>query len=82
MTISTSVTDGRVRYAVADQGRSLTMAEQERAFEPFADPVVAGRRSSVLLPMIRSAVATMGGATGVECPPTGGSVLWFELPVA
>ena len=82
VTISTSVTDGRVRYAVADQGRSLTMAEQARAFEPFADPVVAGRRSSVLLPMIRSAVATMGGATGVECPPTGGSVLWFELPVA
>ncbi|CAB4362967.1 unannotated protein [freshwater metagenome] len=82
VTISTSVNDGRVRYSVADQGRSLTVAEQERAFEPFADPAVDGRRSSVLLPLIRSAVATLGGATGVECPPTGGSVLWFELPLA
>lgn len=83
--VSAGSTEAGVRLLVADTGPGISEADRLRVFEPFerlgADTEgVPG--TGIGLVLCRRLVEAMGGTIGVESPPAGGSVFWFELPGA
>jgi PAS domain S-box-containing protein len=75
---------GAVRLWVEDNGIGVPAAHQDRIFRPFErlHGVEAYPGSGLGLAMVRRGAARMGGATGVEPAPGGGSRFWIELPAA
>jgi signal transduction histidine kinase len=72
--------------AVADQGPGIPEAAREAIFEKFhqlAPSALSALRGTGLgLPISRKIVEAHGGALWVECPPEGGSVFRFSLPLS
>lgn len=75
------VGDGN-RIEVRDRGRGVPAEARERVFGPLArlDKSVEG--AGIGLATCRRIVEAHGGAIGVAERDGGGSVFWFELPVA
>lgn len=92
VTISGEVVKGQegeagwwVRVAVRDQGPGVPPAYRRVIFEKFGQVrnTPARRRGAGLgLTFCRLAVEAHGGRIGLQCPPEGGSIFWFTLPVA
>jgi signal transduction histidine kinase len=86
VTISVERADGRVRFAVSDQGVGIPAHEQDRIFEKFhrLDPnLTAGVGGSGLgLYICREFVEKMNGRIWVASAPGEGSTFVVELPVA
>ena len=82
--VSTDAQDDTVRIAIADDGRGLDAAEQERVFEKFyrADPQLARHPAGTGLGLYicKELVERMGGRIGVASRPGAGTTFWFELP--
>ena len=74
--------DGHSRIEVRDRGRGVPGDKRERVFAPLArlDKTVDG--TGIGLATCRRIVEAHGGSMGVDERPGGGSVFWFELPVA
>lgn len=70
------------RFAVRDNGPGIAESTQANIFDLFkvgdAEGITAS--SGVGLAFCKLAVEAHGGTIGVECPPEGGSIFWFELP--
>jgi len=77
------VTEGQVRFWVADNGPGLTQEEQRTAFEPFTR---FGRRSEegqgLGLSIVANIVDKLGGEVAVSSDPSEGTVFSFTLPAA
>lgn len=77
--------EDRLRVSVTDTGAGLTAEQLAQLFQPFnrlgreCGPVEG---TGMGLVVTRQLVESMGGAVGVESRVGGGSVFWFELPVA
>lgn len=81
-----SVIDGeRVRLTVADEGPGVPEGERVTIFEPFgtskARPTGGESSTGLGLWIVRELVALHHGQVGVECPESGGSIFWVELPL-
>jgi PAS domain S-box-containing protein len=76
--ITTEVADGRCRISVADNGAGVPPEVIERVFEPFV--TTKHRGTGLGLAIARRVVEAHGGEISVECPPSGGTVVTFELP--
>ena len=78
--------NGRVRFAVEDEGLGIPVAEQERIFEKFhrLDPDLTRGVSGTGLGLYicRELVQRMNGRIWVESRVGEGSTFTFELPVA
>lgn len=78
----------RLRVEVSDTGIGIAPEDQDRIFAEFetVDAVARGRNSGtgLGLPIVRLAVARMGGALSLRSTPGEGSVFCFEivLPIA
>ena len=84
ITVTTSGGDGRIGFAVADDGPGIPPAELSQVFERF-HRVDAGRArgdggSGLGLAIARAIVEAHGGRIWAENAPSGGAVLRFELP--
>lgn len=73
-----------VRFEVIDQGPGLAPEEREHVFEKFVqlsrDAEMRGIGSGLGLAICKQLIELHGGTVGVDCPTTGGSCFWFELP--
>jgi len=74
----------RVRFAVTDTGAGVSPAARERIFEAFVQAEAGhdARHGGVGLGLavVKRLAEAMGGAVGLDVPPSGGSVFWFEAP--
>ncbi|MCC7543071.1 MAG: response regulator [Deltaproteobacteria bacterium] len=76
----------RVRAEVQDEGGGVPPEARTRIFEKFE--MTQARKDSgyhsagVGLAFCKLAVEAHGGTIGVDCPSSGGSIFWFELPVS
>jgi signal transduction histidine kinase len=75
-----------VRCEVADNGPGVPVAERGALFTEHArlsNRPTAGEESTGLgLSIVKQLIESDGGRVGADFPPEGGSVFWFELPVA
>ncbi len=86
ITVHTSADDFRVRCAVTDNGPGVPAAERDQLFTEYAklsNRPTAGEESTGLgLSIVKQLIESDGGRVGADFPPGGGSVFWFELPIA
>ncbi len=76
----------RLRFVVEDTGIGVPMDMRPRLFEAFeqADVGLSRRYEGTGLgtTIAKGLVEAMGGSIGFKESPCGGSVFWFELPIA
>ena len=72
------------RVSVADQGKGVPEAFRERLFGRFSQSADSKRLggTGLGLAICKEIVERSGGSIGYEPRPEGGSVFWFELPLA
>ena len=75
---------GRIRLWIQDNGIGIDPRYHETIFRPFEvlDPHGNHGGTGMGLAIVKEGMQRMGGQTGVESQPGGGSRFWLELPVA
>lgn len=70
-----------VRFWVSDNGRGLSIQEQQHLFKPFTQLERSSPKGHGLgLSIVRRIVEKLGGTVGVESQPGHGSTFYFTLP--
>lgn len=86
VTVRSKADDFRVRLEVQDNGPGVPPAERAALFSEFARlsnrPTGGEESTGIGLSIVKQLIEAEKGAVGAEFPPAGGSVFWFELPVA
>ncbi len=86
VTVRSSATDFAVRLEVHDSGPGVPAAERGALFTEFArlsNRPTGGEESTGLgLSIVKQLIEGERGQVGADFPAGGGSVFWFELPVA
>lgn len=76
--------EGKLRICVRDQGTGILEGMRERIFEKFVQVESTKTRvkggSGLGLSISKAIVEAFGGNIGVDCPATGGSLFYIELP--
>jgi two-component system sensor histidine kinase/response regulator len=84
--VRTSANDFRVRLEVGDNGPGVPSADRAGLFTEFARlsnrPTGGEESTGIGLSIVKQLIEGERGTVGAEFPPEGGSVFWFELPVA
>ena len=84
--VTLATRDGVLRVAVRDHGPGVSPDFVPRLFQKFSQEAAAARGSTgrfgLGLAISRMLAERMGGRVGYEPAPGGGSVFWFELPLA
>jgi signal transduction histidine kinase/ActR/RegA family two-component response regulator len=77
---------GRLRVAVEDTGIGVPESQRKRLFTKFAqaDSSISKRYggTGLGLALAKELTRLMNGTIGYESRPAGGSVFWFEIPLA
>lgn len=86
VTVRLARTDRHLRAEIADTGPGIPASERSQLFREHArlsPRPTAGEESNGLgLAIVKHLVESQQGTVGADFPATGGSVFWFELPVA
>jgi hypothetical protein len=88
LTVTRDLSSGRpmIRFAVADSGPGIPVAQRDRLFQPFSQLQAPDRRNTggtgLGLAICRRLVEIFGGRIGVADRPAGGSVFWFTIPLS
>jgi len=86
ITVRTRLLGARLRAEVQDGGPGVDPAERAGLFAEFArlsNRPTGGEESTGLgLSIVKQLIESDRGAVGAEFPPGGGSIFWFEVPVA
>jgi signal transduction histidine kinase len=84
--VRTRRADSRLRAEVQDGGPGVAPHERDRLFEEYAqvsNPPTGGEDSTGLgLSIVKQLVESERGVVGAEFPAEGGSIFWFEVPIA
>jgi sigma-B regulation protein RsbU (phosphoserine phosphatase) len=83
ITVRCRAVGSECRIEVVDNGRGLTPAETERAFEPFwrAKWARSPRGAGIGLYLVQQYARLQGGSSGVDSEPGKGSTFYFTLPL-
>lgn len=75
------LSNGQIRYWVKDSGPGIALEKQTALFAQFnrLDTKKADGHG-LGLSIVARIVQRLGGETGYEAPPDGGSLFWFSLP--
>jgi PAS domain S-box-containing protein len=71
----------RLRVVFADTGPGVPEHARALVFQPFYTTKAAGQGTGLGLSVSRRIVEDHAGDLGFECPPTGGTEFYFEIPV-
>ena len=77
-----TVGDGWLRVEVQDHGPGLPADARHRLFREFAQFDRRPGGTGLGLALCRRLLVAMNGRIDVDNPPSGGSVFWFEVPLA
>jgi signal transduction histidine kinase len=81
ITLGAELTNGSVRFTVADTGTGIPKEYQERIFEKFFQVPDQGPKGTGLgLYIAKEIVHGHGGDIGVQSEPGKGCIFWFTLP--
>ncbi len=81
ITLGAAVTNGTVRFTVADNGEGIPKEYQERIFDKFFRvPESEPRGTGLGLYIAKEIVTGHGGGIGVESAPGRGTTFWFTIP--
>ena len=84
--VRTRLTGSHLRAEVQDGGPGVPLAERRGLFAEFArlsNRPTGGEESTGLgLSIVKQLIESEHGAVGAEFPAAGGSLFWFEVPVA
>ena len=81
--VSSRLTNGSVRFEVADTGEGIPQEHQQRIFEKFYRvPGSTSGTAGLGLSIAKEVVKGHGGEIGVESEPGRGSTFWFTVPTA
>jgi two-component system, sensor histidine kinase and response regulator len=80
----TAISPTEISFEVQDTGPGISPEETEALFQPFMQTEV-GKKShkgtGLGLPISRKFVQLMGGDLTFNCPPEGGTIFQFQIPV-
>jgi two-component system, sensor histidine kinase and response regulator len=83
--VRTLQTSDTARVEVQDNGPGVPEAERSLLFTEYArlsiHPTGGEDSTGLGLSIVKQLIEPQGGAVGVEFPPAGGSIFWFELPL-
>ncbi|MCI0709331.1 MAG: response regulator [Chloroflexi bacterium] len=88
VTLSAEMVNGLWRLHVIDEGPGIPESERPYLFQPFnrhkisTEPTNGETSTGLGLWIVKEMMALQAGQVGVECPATGGSIFWVELPLA
>ena len=75
--------DEMVRFDISDNGAGIAPDDRERIFNEFERAATTDIDGHGLgLAIVNRVVDRLGGETGVDSAPDGGSVFWFTVPAA
>lgn len=81
----TTLTAGRIRFYIADEGAGIPIGEQDKLFKEFSKlstrPTAGESSIGLGLWIVRQLVTMQNGTVGAENGENGGAVFWVELPV-
>jgi signal transduction histidine kinase len=80
--VTAAAVAGSVRVRVADDGKGMTAAERERAFDLFFTTKEAGAGTGLGLSIAHQIVAEHGGTMEIESAPGEGTAVIVVLPAA
>ena len=78
--VSIGVDGGYCRVAVADAGSGISPEIREKIFTPFF--TTKSRGTGLGLPTAKRLIEAHHGTIRIECPPSGGTTVTVELPLA
>ncbi len=81
ITLSCTVEEDQVRFAVADTGSGIDKEHQADIFERFVKLNSFVQGTGLGLSISKSIVEQMGGRIGVESEPGKGACFWFTVPM-
>ncbi len=86
VTVRSRADDFKVRLEVHDNGPGVPVAERGALFTEFARlsnrPTGGEESTGIGLSIVKQLIEGEKGSVGADFPAGGGSVFWFELPVA
>ncbi len=87
VTVRTLLNGTKIRAEIQDTGPGIPVAERPQLFREHARlsprPTGGEESNGLGLAIVKHLVESQGGTTGADFPEkTGGSLFWFELPVA
>ncbi len=83
VTVSLVAEGHQARFEVRDTGPGLPAGLADPLFQPFArGPTAAGPGFGLGLATVKRLVEAYGGQVGAQTNPPGGSIFWFQLPLA
>jgi two-component system, sporulation sensor kinase A len=71
--------NGMCRIEIADNGPGIPADVRERIFEPFF--TTKHRGTGLGLPTAKRVIERHRGSIGIECPPSGGTIVTVALPI-
>ena len=80
ITVTSARVDGGWRVAVADNGRGVAAADRDRVFEPLVRFDKETKGTGLGLAICARVVRAHGGTIRMDASPSGGALVWFDLP--
>lgn len=84
--VETAKNTSKIRVSIIDQGQGIPEDERQLLFQPFSQlstrPTGGEHSTGLGLWIVKELVTMHDGEVGVDCPPTGGSNFWVDLPLA
>jgi len=80
ITVTVSAAAGRTQIIVADSGPGIPPEIREKLFTPFF--TTKARGTGLGLSAAKRFVEAQGGTIALDCPPSGGTVVAIDLPLA
>ena len=86
ITVRTHVRGKSVRVEVQDDGPGVPATERRSLFTEYArlsiQPTGGEESTGLGLSIVKQLIESQGGVVGADFPAGGGSLFWFELPIA
>ncbi len=80
ITVDAALADDIVRITVADTGPGIPEEQRARIFDPLYTTKAGG--TGLGLAIVRQLIEELGGAVGVDCPDSGGTIIRMSVPAA
>lgn len=73
---------GSLTLTLSDNGQGIPESVRDQVFTPFFTTKLRGEGTGLGLSVVRDVVTEAGGEIGIECPPSGGTIVRITLPLA